>query len=115
MRVISQNGKFDLPYENLAIFVEYENVIARFENERYLLGQYSSEAKAIKAMEMLRETYAGMPIMMQNVELTVDEIKAIERIKESSIIVRLVDEPSKVECFNNIIFQFPKDDDERLN
>ena len=115
MRIISQNGKFDLPYENLAIFVEYENVIARFENERYLLGQYSSEAKAIKAMEMLRETYAGMPIMMQNVELTEDEIKAIERIKESSIIVRLVDEPSKVECFNNIIFQFPKDDDERLN
>ena len=57
MRIISQNGKFDLPYENLAIFVEYENVIARFENERYLLGQYSSEAKAIKAMEMLRGTY----------------------------------------------------------
>lgn len=57
MRVISQNGKFDLPYENLAIFVEYENVIARFENERHLLAQYSSEAKAIKAMEALRETY----------------------------------------------------------
>ena len=115
MRIISQNGKFDLPYENLAIFVEYENVIARFENERHLLGQYSSEAKAIKAMEMLREAYVGMPIVMQNVDLTEDEIKVIERIKESSIIVRLVDEPSKVECFNNIIFQFPQDDDERLN
>ena len=57
MRIISKNGKFDLPYENLAIFVEYENVIARFENERYLLGQYSSEAKAIKAMEMLRKAW----------------------------------------------------------
>lgn len=109
MRVISQNGKFDLPYENLAIFVEYENVIARFENERHLLAQYSSEAKAIKAMEILRETYAGMPIMMQNVELTKEEIKAIERIKKDGIMVRLVDEPSKVECFNNIIFQFPQD------
>jgi hypothetical protein len=109
MRVISQNGKSDLPYENLAIFVEYENVIARFENERHLLAQYSSKAKAIKAMEMLRETYAGMPIMMQNVELTKEEIKAIERIKKDGIMVRLVDEPSKVECFNNIIFQFPQD------
>lgn len=57
MRIISQNGKFDLPYENLAILVEYENVIARFENERFLLGQYSSEAKAIKAMEMLRKAW----------------------------------------------------------
>lgn len=57
MRVISQDGNFDLPYENLAIFIEYENVAARFKNERYLLARYSSEAKAIKAMEMLRETY----------------------------------------------------------
>lgn len=109
MRVISQDGNFDLPYENLAIFIEYENVAARFKNERYLLARYSSEAKAIKAMEMLRETYAGMPIMMQNVELTEEEIKAMERIKKDGIMVRLVDEPSKVECFNNIIFQFPKD------
>ena len=108
MRIISQNGKFDLPYENLAIFVEYENVIARFENERHLLGQYSSEAKAIKAMEMLRETYAGMPLVMQNVELTEEEMKAIERMNKC-IMVRPIDEPSKVECFNNIIFQFPQD------
>ena len=81
MRIISQNGKFDLPYENLAIFVEYENVIARFENERHLLGQYSSEAKAIKAMEMLRKAWKF----------------------ETGIYHR------------NIIFQFPQDNDERLN
>lgn len=66
MRVISQNGKFDLPYENLAIFVEYENVIARFENERHLLAQYSSEAKAIKAMEMLRETWINETVEFED-------------------------------------------------
>ena len=57
MRVISQDGNFDLPYENLAIFIEYENVAARFKNERYLLARYSTEEKAIKAMEALKETY----------------------------------------------------------
>ena len=57
MRVISQDGNFDLPYENLAIFIEYENIVARFENERFLLARYSSKAKALKAMEMLREKY----------------------------------------------------------
>lgn len=57
MRVISQDGNFDLPYENLAIFIEYENIVARFENERFLLAQYSTKEKAIKAMEALRETY----------------------------------------------------------
>ena len=117
MRIISQNGTIDVPYEQC--------VIQRFREKIYFLNKnltgveelvndmemasYSTEAKAIKAMEMLREAYVGMPIVMQNVDLTEDEIKAIERIKESSIIVRLVDEPSKVECFNNIIFQFPKD------
>lgn len=80
MRVISQNGKFDLPYENLVIFVEYENVIARFENERHLLAQYSTKAKAIKAMEMLREAWIN-----ETVEF------------EDGIYHR------------NIIFQFPKD------
>lgn len=60
MRVISQDGNFDLPYENLAIFIEYENVAARFKNERYLLARYSTEAKAIKAMEMLRKHNEGV-------------------------------------------------------
>ena len=109
MRVISQNGKFDLPYENLAIFVEYENVIARFENERHLLGQYSSEAKAIKAMEMLREAYVGMPIVMQNVTIPEDVEKEFERLKKCGIMVRTENQPSKVDFINNIIFQFPKD------
>lgn len=66
MRVISQDGNFDLPYENLAIFVEYENVIARFENERHLLAQYSSEAKTIKAMEMLRETWINETVEFED-------------------------------------------------
>lgn len=48
MRVISQNGKFDLPYENLAAFVEYENVIARFENERYLLGSIQVKKRQLR-------------------------------------------------------------------
>ena len=115
MRVISQNGKFDLPYENLAIFVEYENVIARFENERHLLGQYSSEAKAIKAMEMLREAYVGMPIVMQNVTISEDVTKEFERLKKCGIMVRTENQPSKVDFINNVIFQFPQDSDERLN
>lgn len=118
MRVISQDGTMDVPYEMV--------VIQQFKNEVYFLNrnltgieelisdiklaEYSTKEKAVKAMEMLRETYAGMPIMMQNVELTEEERKAIERIKRDGIImVRLVDEPSKVECFNNIIFQFPQD------
>ena len=120
MRVISQNGKSDIPYEYFTFSIVgngngYSIIATKNIAEppevimNSIFATYSTEEKAIKAMKILRETYAGMPIMMQNVELTVGEIKAIERIKKSGIMVRLVDEPSKVECFNNIIFQFPQD------
>ena len=65
MRVISQNGTMDVPYEMV--------VIQRFEEDVYFLNRnltgvedlisdvrlakYSTEAKALKAMEMLREAY----------------------------------------------------------
>lgn len=116
MRVISQDGTMDFSYEMSTIFIyrEIENAVAiqpAGDIEVSVVGRYSSKAKALKAMEMLRETYAGMPIMMQNVELTEEIIKVFEQIKKCGIMVRLVDEPSKVECFNNIIFQFPQDDE----
>ena len=57
MRIISQSGRFDIPYENAVVYVEYESVIAKVSDERYVMGKYSTEEKAIKATEMLRELY----------------------------------------------------------
>ena len=62
MRVISQNGNIDLPYEDTVIHTEYFKieprvVVAIFKGEKYTLGTYSTEAKAIKAMKMLREAW----------------------------------------------------------
>lgn len=65
MRIVSQDGKIDMPYEMVGIF--------RFKTDIYFLNKnltgvvpldgdvrlanYSTEEKAIKAMEMLREAY----------------------------------------------------------
>ena len=65
MRVISQDGTIDMPYE--------EVIIQRFRSRIYFLNknltgveslsddmqiaEYSTEAKALKAMEMLRKVY----------------------------------------------------------
>lgn len=70
MRVISQDGTMDVPYEMV--------VIQRFKEDVYFLNrnltgvedlindiklaQYSSEAKAIKAMEMLRKAWINEAI-----------------------------------------------------
>lgn len=60
MRIISQNGAVDVPYELTAIhrcdkFIKMNMVGDTGKGS--VLAVYSTEAKAIKAMEMLRETY----------------------------------------------------------
>ena len=57
MRVISQRGNYDFPYEHIVVRSEMEYVMAVHEEKEYVLGKYSSDDKAIKAMEMLREAY----------------------------------------------------------
>lgn len=58
MRIISQSGRFDIPYENAVVYVEYESVIAKVGDERYAMGKYSTEEKAVKTMEMSVSEFA---------------------------------------------------------
>lgn len=57
MRLVSQNGNVDIPYEQAHILCNMECVMARVGNYEYTLGKYSDKAKALKVIEMLRETY----------------------------------------------------------
>ena len=57
MRIISQSGRFDIPYEMAVLCVEYESIIAKVGDERYAMGNYSTEEKAIEVMEHLRRSY----------------------------------------------------------
>lgn len=111
MRVISQRRNVDLPYEQIVVRSEMEYVMAVHKEKEYVLGKYSSDDKAIKAMEMLRETYIGMPIVMQNVDISEDVAKEFERLKKCGVMVQAVNQPSKVDFINNAIFQFPQDED----
>ncbi len=111
MRIISQSGRVDIPYEMAVVYVEYESVIAKVGDEIYAMGKYSTEEKAFKAMKMLIETYTGMPIVMQNVDVSEDMEKEFERLKKCGVIVQAENQPSKVDFINNAFFQFPQDDE----
>lgn len=111
MRVISQHGNVDLPYEQIVVCHAMENVIALHNGEKYVLGEYSSKEKSYKAMEMLREAYIGMPIIMQNVDISEDVAKEFGRLQKCGIMVRTENQPSKVDFINNAVFQFPQDDE----
>ena len=94
MRIISQEGTIDIPYEQC--------VIQRFKEKIYFLNKnltgveqlvcdiemasYSSEEKAEKAMEMLREKYKDYSIATNR-----------------SNVFKMFDYPK--------VFQFPQDED----
>lgn len=121
MRVISQDGTIDVPYEYFSLSMssgKYEDVEVAYiycynlsSPNGTKLAEYSTKAKAIKAMRMLRETYVGMPIVMQNVDISEDVAKEFERLKKCGVMVRAENQPSKVDFINNAVFQFPQDDE----
>lgn len=121
MRIISQDGTIDAPYEisslSMAVgrYEDVEHAAIFCHNSSTAMGTkmagYSSKEKAKKAMEMLRDTYIGMPIVMQNVDISEDVAREFERLKKCGIMVRTENQPSKIECISNAIFQFPTEEE----
>ena len=115
MRVISQDGTLDMPYEMSIVWCEDDGCVLLQPigeiGEYQKFAKYSTEEKAKKAMEMLRDAYIGMPIVMQNVDVSEDVVKEFERLKKCGIMVQTENQPSKVEYINNVIFQFPTEEE----
>ena len=121
MRVISQDGTMDVPYE----ISSFSMAVGKYENVEYAvifcynystsmgtkMAEYGSKEKAKKAMEMLRDAYIGMPIVMQNVDVSEDVSREFERLKKCGIMVQTENQPSKIECISNAIFQFPTEEE----
>lgn len=101
MRIISQNGNVDLPYEKTLIFRAMETVLARCEgyDKEIVLGEYSSMEKAYKAMEMLREHHEKVAFL-----------KTIINTGKGASFVRGLSENDFDKMTQNY-FQFPKDNE----
>ncbi len=115
MRVISQTGKTDISYENFVFsilnssggnygIVAVKNVAESpgvFMNS--LIATYSTEEKAIKAMKMLRETYAKIEIIKALASGTCEHMEESLEPKEFKDILK--------KYINMEVFQFPQDDE----
>lgn len=99
MRIISQDGKFDLPYESCVIWIDNKagiNVSPIGEpDSNYTFGVYSTPEKAEKAMQLLHEAY----IVHENFKKLDAEIQ-IEVLKSA-----------KRQLMYGGIFRFPKEED----
>ena len=121
MRVISQDGTIDVPYEisslSMAVgkYEDVEHAAIYCHNSSTAMGtkmaEYSSKEKAQKAMEMLRVAYAGKFITNADIPEDFDEtIKTAMKGGFGTVIVR--DTCDRVE-FNNLngYFQFPAEEE----
>ena len=124
MRVISQDGTIDIPYEQC--------VIQRFREKIYFLNKnlvgveqlvsdmemasYSTEEKAEKAMEMLRTADTGRFVTTADIPDDFNEqLKELIKGGFGTVIVKDTND-SRVEFDNlNGYFQFPQDEDVELS
>lgn len=113
MRIISQDGTIDIPYNLFSLSVasgkckdvEYaciycHNISAPHGTK---LAEYSSKEKALKAMEMLREQYERLEVFK------VLASGATEHMEKSLNYEELVKYNQSYREMN--VFQFPKDDE----
>ena len=116
MRLVSQNGELDVPYE-IASLSRTGNIIRAYipmvGEKGTVMAHYSAEEKAEKAMEMLRNTYTGA-FFAQNTEVPEDvekEFMKMASTKGFGIIKTMVNSPDIKFEPANIAFRFPKDDE----
>ena len=115
MRLISQNGAIDVPYEMSAIRNDDNLIILCMAGETgkgSVIARYSTCKKAQKAMEMLRTAYTGRFVTSVNVPDDFNEqLKELMKGGFGTVIVKDTND-SRVE-FNNLngYFQFPQDED----
>ena len=101
MRLISQDGRIDIPYENFV--VERENSIIKIDigNCGVLVpvGIYSSEEKAVKVMEDLRNRYSKFIFFQATYQKGLLETMTKELVEKEALNIVTP------------IFRFPKDKD----
>ena len=90
MRVISQDGRLDFPYERSIVFLSPKDativqIQAIGEDEAGTLAKYSTEEKAKKAMEKLRETYTNRNTVASIYHSNFDPPKVFQFPKEKEL------------------------------
>ena len=120
MRVISQSGNLDFPYEQIIIHRDENEIWYRLcgdASKRGILANYTSPEKAEKAMEMCRLAYSGelflcaSDYVVEDIDLSQElEEKIRESMKNNGFIQTVPNNPV-IECR---VFQFPADEDVEL-
>ena len=115
MRLISQNGCFDVPYESGELICE-SNIVLYNGSSRVprCVAEYSSSKKAQKAMEMLHKEYVGiMPsLIISDCGFSQTDLEDLKQSMVGGQIMMSSQGDGRVEYhLLPRIFRFPADDE----
>ena len=111
MRIVSQDGTIDVPYENFVFGITKDNSIVAIRDTvarpsevcQGIVAEYSSKEKAQKAMEMLREQYMKLGMIKILASGTCEYMdKSLEKEEKMEIYT----DYCRKHCF-----KFPQDED----
>lgn len=129
MRIISQDGMIDVPYEKVGLTIScygrtdgvdgddkhYRIRAIGLDDKRIdFIAHYSTKEKAQKAMEMLRGAYCGEIYLnhgdyeVSDIELSQEIEKEIREEMSKSHFIEVKTNNTAVECK---VFKFPADDE----
>lgn len=116
MRVISQCGTMDIPYESVVLSLVDNgsgcSVMAFSDclSSGVTVARYSTEEKTKKAMELLHETYVGKMFISVNENVEFDN-NAKELLKNATILCTPNVDVRPIGDSRNVVFRFPADDE----
>lgn len=110
MLIRSQNKAILLNFSNSTVVYIVKNdkdfVILSLENEnRYRLGKYSSEAKAMKVLNMIQEAYANAKLVQETVPNIGKMFAEASPSKENELLAEAIGKA----LMNKMVFQMPTD------
>lgn len=114
MRIISQDGTLDMPYEICTVWCRGSVIMCDMcgdNTTKTVLATYSTDKKAQKVMEMLRVAYAGKFITNADIPDDFNEtVKTAMKGGFGTVVVK--DTCERVEFNNlNVYFQFPAEEE----
>lgn len=114
MRIISQDGTLDMPYEICTVWCRGSVIMCDMcgdNTTKTVLATYSTDKKAQKTMEMLRVAYAGK--FITNADIPDDFNETLRTAMKGGFGTVVVKDTCERVEFNNLngYFQFPADEE----
>lgn len=113
MRLISQDGCADIPYEQFTIMLDananYRVILAVSDKMEIAMASYSTSAKALDALKQMREAYLDVAIITNDMdEETIS--KLADMVKSHQSFVLTGNDDTRIENIATY-FKFPQDGD----